>query len=117
MKCECSNDACQTEDPNGDRSVQVCAQCLLNAMNGNVVDAISGIHKTVLYSSLRMFVCSTITVVTVQSIFKKEAKDWQNPTESSGSPPDEQPMQLNAKIDWLGGQYDVRLFVPFFLLV
>ena len=30
-------------------------------------------------------------------------------------PPDEQPM--NAKRDWLGGQYDVRLFVPFFLPV
>ena len=34
-----------------------------NAVNGNVVDAIGGIHKTVLCSSLRMFVCSTVTVV------------------------------------------------------
>ena len=47
----------------------------------------------------------------------KEAKDRQNPAESSGSPPDEQPMQPNAKRDWLCGQYDVRLFVPFFLPV
>ena len=48
---------------------------------------------------------------------KKEANDWQSPAESSGSPPDKQPMQPNAKRDWLRGQYDVRLFVPFFLLV
>ena len=52
-----------------------------------------------------------------KSIFKKEADDWQNPAESSGSPPDKQPMQPNAKRDWLGGQYDVCLFVPFFLPV
>ena len=58
-------------------------------MNGNVVDAIGGIHKTVLCSSLCMFVCSTVTVVTVQSIWKKEAEDRQNPAESSGSPPEE----------------------------
>ena len=95
----------------------MCARCLLNAVNGNVVDAIGGIHKTVLCSSLCMFVCSTITVVTVQSTFKKEAEVPQNPAESSGSPPDGQPMQPNAKRDWLGGQYDVHLFVPFFLLV
>ena len=52
-----------------------------------------------------------------KSIFKKEADDQQNPAESSGSPPDGQPMQPNAKRDWLCGQYDVHLFVPFFLPV
>ena len=52
-----------------------------------------------------------------KSIFKKEADAQQNPAESSGSPPDKQPMQPNAKRDWLCGQYDVHLFVPFFLLV
>ena len=30
-------------------------------------------------------------------------------------PPDEQPM--STRQGWLGGQYDVRLFVPFFVLV
>ena len=89
-------------------------------MNGNVVDAIGGIHKTVLCSSLRMFVCSAVTVVTVQKyILKKEANARQNPMESSGSPPDKQPMQpMNAKRDWLGGQYDVRcLFLSFFRFI
>ena len=66
MKCECSGDICGTEDMNRDRGVQVCARCLLNAVNGNVVDSIGGSHKTVLCSSLRLFVCSTITVVTMQ---------------------------------------------------
>ena len=80
MKCECSGDVCWTEDPNGDCSVQVCAQCLPNAVNGNVVDAISGIHKMVLCSSLCLFVCSTVTVVTVKSIFKRS----QSLAESSG---------------------------------
>ena len=56
------------------------ARCLLNAVNGNVVDAIGGIHKTVLCSSLRLFVCSTVTVVTVKSIFKMS----QRLAESSG---------------------------------
>ena len=51
-----------------------------------------------------------------KSIFKKEAEYRQNPAESSGSPFDEQPMQLNAKQDWLGGQYDVHLFVPLFFV-
>ena len=63
-----------------DQSVQVCARCLPNAVNGNVIDAISSIHKTVLCSSLRMFVCSTVTVVTMQSIFKRS----QRLAESSG---------------------------------
>ena len=48
-------------------------------------------------------------------VYLKGAEDWQNPAESSGSPPDEQ--RMNAKRDWLGGQYDVCLFVPFFLPV
>ena len=52
-----------------------------------------------------------------KSIFKKEADAHQNPAESSGSLPDKQPLQPNAKRDWLCGQYDVRLFVPFFLSV
>ena len=50
-------------------------------------------------------------------VYLKEAEDQQNPAESSGSPPDEQLMHPNAKRDWLGGQYDVCLFVPFFLPV
>ena len=51
-------------------------------------------------------------------LYLKGAEDQQNPAESRGSPPDEQLMQpMNAKRDWLGGQYDVRLFVPFFLSV
>ena len=54
--------------------------------------------------------------VPCKSIFK-EAEDRQNPAESSGSPPDEQPMQPNAKRDWLCGQHDVHLFLPFFLPV
>ena len=86
-------------------------------MNGNVVDAIGGIHKMVLCSSLRLFVCSTVTVVTVQNYIEKEADARQNPAESSGSPPARQLMQPNAKRDWLCGQYDVRLFVPFFWLI
>ena len=52
-----------------------------------------------------------------KGIFKKEADARENPVESSGSPPDKQLMQPNAKRDWLCGQYDVRLFVPFFLPV
>ena len=52
----------------------------------------------------------------MQKYIQKEAEDRQSPVESSGSPFDEQPMQLNAKRDWLGGQYDDHLFVPFFLL-
>ena len=94
----------------------MCARCLLNAVNGNVVNAIGGIHKMVLCSSLRMFVCSTVTVVTVQQF--KGAEDRQNPAESSGSPPDEQLMQpMNAKQGWLGGQSYIFLFLSFFWLI
>ena len=50
-------------------------------------------------------------------LYLNGAEDQQNPAESSGSLPDKQPMQPNAKRDWLCGQYDVRLFVPFFLPV
>ena len=99
----------------GTLAYKKCARCLLNAVNGNVVDAIDGIHKTVLCSSLRMFVCATLLLLLLpcKSIFKRKPKIGR--IQRSQVDPHLMSNQCNRMQNEIGYVVDVTSFVCSFL--
>ena len=82
-------------------------------MNGNVVDAISGIRWFVFQlTPVCLFYCYCRYRA---KLYLKGAEDPQNPAESSGSPPDKQPMQ--DEIGYVVNMMFVCLFLSFFWFI